>query len=477
MSCAAQAAPASVIATAGRCTYPSDASSTRYHGASKPRPNRMPSESRSSAGPVNPASRTSSAAGPRRCRTMRQPEPRVHRRQEEEERIRVRCQNEQRDDAQARAAPPSGRRAARRRRRGAAARAAAARGARPGATRVPARAARARASCPPSPSPGSADARRPDGHAPSARSSVEGDADEEPHEEPAAQTRDRREQRDVPAAAVCEQVDDGDDERERAARRAAARWPSRERCGRRSSTYVVVPGASPRPWSSEPTSCCAARPSCAEVRGGERVARSVNACGGRAPEVVSVSDGNAARDERALFVEREREAEIDQLAEDAGAAGRDARLLTRPGAMRSRRATAAGERGASPAISSARRAAAADRGEVDRPRRRATAGVPRSAPRRDRRTRRRRSRGTRSCARSERPAQRRRDSAYPRASSTRAAVPLALSFGARPGAGVVAMCEHDDRVCRDCPGATAQRLCSWTCPSPGTRCATCPTRP
>ena len=61
------------------------------------------------------------------------------------------------------------------------------------------------------------------------------------------------------------------------------RWPAQ--------TNVVVPCASSRPWSSDPTSCWAARP-ISPMRVVESVLlRSVNDSGGRAPAVVIVNAG------------------------------------------------------------------------------------------------------------------------------------------------------------------------------------------
>ncbi len=111
--------------------------------------------------------------------------------------------------------------------------------------------------------------------------------------------------------------------------------------------------------------------------------------------------GDAARDERALAVQRERKAEIDQLGDDARPAGRPPRLLLDP------RETPSG-RGSPPASEARRRRSGSaacrfHRLRRDRsPRRRGTADGTRSEARRDRRTRRRPSRGTRSCGRTAR---------------------------------------------------------------------------
>ena len=60
--------------------------------------------------------------------------------------------------------------------------------------------------------------------------------------------------------------------------------------------------------------------------------------------------GDAARDERPLFVEREREAEVDQLLRRARRAAPACRSARARASRPSRRATAAGERGLSPVI-------------------------------------------------------------------------------------------------------------------------------
>ena len=96
-------------------------------------------------------------------------------------------------------------------------------------------------------------------------------------------------------------------------------------------TNVVVPCASSRPWSSDPMICCAARPR-AVRRGVAQLRRAVGEGPGRALACSRERHGrHAARDERPLLVEREREAEVDQLVEDARACrGSTPGLLERP---------------------------------------------------------------------------------------------------------------------------------------------------
>ena len=110
-------------------------------------------------------------------------------------------------------------------------------------------------------------------------------------------------------------------------RRTSIDQPRTNRCP--AQTNVVVPCASSRPWSSEPTSCWAARPISPDARRRERAAavgerlRRPRACGR------DRQGGDPARDERALVVKREREPEVDQLRDDARPAAADSRPARR----------------------------------------------------------------------------------------------------------------------------------------------------
>ena len=95
-----------------------------------------------------------------------------------------------------------------------------------------------------------------------------------------------------------------------------------------------------RPASSEPRSSCAARPIWPSRVASSRAGWSANAVGGRSPPVVSVIAGMPRASERPLLVEAEREAEVDELPERAGCAGRAAGLLEHALRRPSRRAPA-----------------------------------------------------------------------------------------------------------------------------------------
>ena len=201
--------------------------------------------------------------------------------------------------------------------------------------------------------------------------------------------------------------------------------------------------------SSEPSSCWAAAPSWpsrVRVEARMRVAE-----GGRWA-VAARRDRHrrdSGGDERALLVERVREGEVDQLAEEADVPRRGARSARRSGRSSSRRgsgsASAASRRrsrcsaGPCPPIAS-RSITATMRlrnGEVAR--KCAAPSPPKAPPSVERKTIvcGEDARGSRS------PAGR-----TTRASSISAAVPLALSFAPGPGPDVVAVGHHDDHVGR-----------------------------
>ena len=134
------------------------------------------------------------------------------------------------------------------------------------------------------------------------------------------------------------------------ARRARARSPSRGRCGRRPRRSSSFPARARGPGRASRCSSWVARPSPVSRARVER-GGAVGERGGRPLAGGRQRDGrNAARDERPLLVEGEREAEVDQLLQRG-----PARRAAPPVCSRTRFAAvstseAAGERGLSPVI-------------------------------------------------------------------------------------------------------------------------------
>ena len=125
-------------------------------------------------------------------------------------------------------------------------------------------------------------------------------------------------------------------------------------------------------------------PSCASLRVSRRPALSPNAGRRPAARARERDRGDPARDERPLLVEREREAEVDELRRRTpGCSGRLPRLLEDRAATRSATSVVAGERGRSPAISIRGGPRSGERVEVDARRRRGPRrrGSPREAER------------------------------------------------------------------------------------------------
>ena len=285
----------------------------------------------------------------------------MHRRQAEQQRERVRCQNEQRDDAEPEqrdcvAGEPF---------------------------LEPGRAARHEVSSPGQ--PGDRDQRaggQQREHGPVVRrrrgrvrrprrsagprseqlEDVEDDADEEPERESPAQAAARRAERDAAAAAVREQVDDPDQERheqgkqqhlDRPAAHGAVADPDEARRAARQVEALVERADERLRAAAELRHACGVE-TCRAV--GEGIRRPLASRRHR-------DRGYPACHERPLLVQREREAEVDQLAQHAGPAGRRPSLLgDAPGGRRGEHGGGRARRVAGD--DDARRLLPTDRGQV-----------------------------------------------------------------------------------------------------------------
>ena len=244
------------------------------------------------AGRRGRATKTSARAGRVAASHLRQPEPRVQRGQDEDQRERVCCQRRATRRRRARAARPSRRRAARRRATGRRGTSRWRATIQPASTTTPSAEQREHG---PVAGRRRVGVRRPrqrrSGHAPSSAE--------------ARRRRARRRARSRGGCAGC-------------APRAASGMPRRRQWAKRSTAPtrngmssadqqqldrpaaddpVAGPDEARRPlrelepWSSEPRSSCAARPIASSRPRVERERRSVNASGGRSPAVVRVIAG------------------------------------------------------------------------------------------------------------------------------------------------------------------------------------------
>ena len=276
-SCAAQAPPANVIATAGTPIVAEDGQLERVPRRVEPEPDAKRERAEQQRRPAEAEREDDRAGRPPPGPHLRQPEPGVQRRQDEDQRKWVCCQNEQRDEPE---------REQRRR---------LPREQFVGADR-PSRHEPVTSDDPADPGDGAeGDQRqhrpvagerrggvrrtgRPAGPGAEPAEAVEGEPEKEPEAEPAAQ---------LPRSPACSRI--------RRRRQWANRSTTPTKNGIRSAassssiaqprttrlpaqTKLVVPCVSSRPWSSEPRSCCAVRPSAASfvpssARGtvGERV--------------------------------------------------------------------------------------------------------------------------------------------------------------------------------------------------------------
>ena len=254
----------------------------------------------------------------------------MQRREDEEQCERVCCQNEQRDDARARGERRSRRRAVHPSRPDGAGRAAGARRPSRRARRAPSANSASTGQLPATSVAGFGGRLAPSGHAPSPPNTANASADEEPEGEACPQAPRGRQQRDPPPPAVGEEIDGTDEARheqrdEQQLDRPAA--DDRDRPPRRSSSF---PAPARRPGRATRSAPARRAPS---PRAGLRAAlsaRSVNAVGRPLAGRRQRHRRNAARNERPLFVERDRKAEVDQLGDEAGVSRPLPALLEHP---------------------------------------------------------------------------------------------------------------------------------------------------
>ncbi len=232
-------------------------------------------------------------------------------------------------------------------------------------------------------------------------------------------------------------------------------------------TSPGVPRSSSTPWSSEPMSSCAARPSWVRRVRSRAPGRSVNDAGGRSPPVVTVTAGIPRATNGPCSPRVNGKPRSISWARTLGRCGAlPVWSAIRAAAVDAR--SAAVERGASPERSRrgapcpaiAVRLTTPSTGKPRREAKRAAPSPPDAPPSVERKTR--------VCAGFTVGTPAAAFAAYPRASSTSAAVPLALLFAPGP-APVSSRCAITTIASRDCPGTTAQTFWSRTVLPPGSR--------
>ena len=173
----------------------------------------------------------------------------------------------------------------------------------------------------------------------------ENDADEQPEGKPAAEREQRRLEADPVTAAEREEIDDRDDERHEQRDQHELDRPAPHDAVARTRRSSSSSAPSSSPWLSEPSELLRRA---AHLREPRRVEPARRIAEGRRRPVARGRErdrGEPGGDDGPLLVEREREAEIDQLAEETRVLGSRCRVCSATRGDGGRDQLRAGERG------------------------------------------------------------------------------------------------------------------------------------